>query len=164
MAQIKNRRSKSLSILLATLLTVAGAGIAFAYWTASGTGTGEATTGDSVALVIESEPAEGDLAPGSDGQTVAFTVTNPGPGVQSFTSMAVSLADEDGTPWVPAGDCLIADYTATISTPPTFGALQPEASVEGVATVTLSNTNENQDDCQGQTVPLYFTTEAVPVP
>jgi hypothetical protein len=28
----------------------------------------------------------------------------------------------------------------------------------GTATVTLANTGVNQDACQGQTVPLYFTT------
>jgi hypothetical protein len=155
-ATTSSRRKKGAAIAIAAVLAIAGAGAAYAYWTSTGEGTGEATTGEDVAFTITSSAAVGTIAPGNAGQTVDFTVTNPGEGTQYLTSVTVSLADEDGVAWVPAGDCLIADYVATISTAPPVGSIAAGDSVDGVATVTLTNTAVNQDDCQGQDVPLYF--------
>jgi hypothetical protein len=156
MEKTLNRGKKRTAIILAAALTLTGAGIAFAYWTATGTGTGTATTGASVAFTITSEPPVGTLAPGSTGQTVDFTVTNAGEGTQSLTGVTVTLATADGTPWVPTGECLAADYTAVVTDDPS-GEIAAGGSLTGTATVTLANTAVNQDDCQGQEVPLYFT-------
>ena len=151
-----SRRNKRISIALVVLLSSLGAGVAFAFWTSSGTGTGTATTGDSVGFTIQGFDAVGTIAPGSPGQTVDFTVTNPGEGNQYLADVTVTLAAANGTAWVPAGDCLIADYSATITSAPPVGDIAPGGSVDGTATVTLANTAINQDDCQGQEVPLYF--------
>lgn len=148
---------KRIALALAAALTLTGAGAAFAYWTAQGTGTGEATTGASVDFTITSETAVGELAPGNPGQTVAFTVTNSTDGPQRLTNVTVAIADESGDPWEPTGGCLLADYDATITTAPTYGDIAALGEVDGVVTVTLENTGENQDACQGQVVPLYFT-------
>ncbi len=156
MARKISRGKKRVTIALAVVLTLAGAGAALAYWTSTGTGAGTATTGAQVAFTITSDPAVGEIAPGSAGETVAFTVTNPGPGTQYLTTVAVALANADGTPWVPTGNCLIADYTATMTTPAPAGELAVLGTSSGVVTVTLANTAANQDDCQGQDVPLYF--------
>jgi hypothetical protein len=159
MANAIRRGRKRTTIGVIALLSIGGAGVAFAYWTSIGIGEGTATTGDSVAFEITSEAAIGTIAPGNAGQTVDFTVTNPGEGTQSLGGVTVTLADPAGAPWVPAGTCSAADYTATISTPPVYGEIAPGGALEGTATVTLTNTALNQDDCQGQTVPLYFEAE-----
>ena len=156
MAKSTSPRCKRYTMALVALLTISGAGAAFAYWTSSGSGTGAATTGTSVAFTITSQTAVGTIAPGSAGQTVAFTVTNPGPGTQQLTAIAVTTAGPTGVAWVPTGSCLAADYTATISTPPAFGPIAALGTVTGTATVTLASTAANQDDCKGQSVPLYF--------
>ena len=157
MAKLMNPRRKSIAIVLAALVTLAGGGVAFAYWTSTGSGTGSATTGESAAFTITAATPEGDLAPGSAGQTVDFTVTNPGEGVQTLTAVSVAMAGPTGTPWVPPTGCSIADYTAAITTAPPTGPIAAGASVEGTVTVTLANTGVNQDACQGEEVPLYFT-------
>ncbi len=146
------------AIVLAAILTIVGAGSAYAYWTATGTGTGEATTGVSTAFVVTTEPAVGEITPGGAGQTVAFTVTNPLTSTSALylTLVTVTLADVTGTAWVPATGCLIADYSVSVTTAPTYGDIAVGDSVTGTATVTLANTGLNQDACQGQTVPLYF--------
>jgi hypothetical protein len=156
MARTMSRRNKRFALALATVLTLGGAGAGFAYWTSTGSGTGSASTGASVAFTIASDPAVGTIAPGSAGQTVDFTVTNPGPGTQNVFGVSVTMADSTGAAWVPDGDCDIADYTATITTAPTFGPIPAGGTTDGTATVTLTNTGSDQDDCQGQTVPLYF--------
>lgn len=156
MASTNSRRKKRIIISVLAVLTLSGAGVAFAYWTSGGTGSGQATTGSSTALTITSEDAVGTIAPGNAGQTVDFTVTNPGPGVQSLTNVTVAMAGPTGTPWVPPTGCLIADYTVAITTAPTYGAIPVSGTRTGTATVTLANTTANQDACQGQAVPLHF--------
>ncbi len=156
MARTTFRGKKRAIIAIAAILTVSGAGAAFAYWTSTGNGVGAATTGESVAFTVTSEPAVGTIAPGGAGQTVAFTVTNPGATAQQLTTVTVTLATEYGAPWVPIDGCLAADYTATVTTAPAAGDIPAAGSVEGIATVTLANTAANQDACQGQDVPLYF--------
>jgi hypothetical protein len=150
-------RTKTVAIVTGITLSLAGGGIAFAYWTSTGTGTGSATTGASVALTITADTAVGTIAPGSAGQTVQFTVANPGPGVQNLTSVTVAIATGAGVPWVPPTNCLLADYTAAITTAPTPGPMAVNATRTGTATVTLANTGLNQDACKGASVPLYFT-------
>jgi hypothetical protein len=157
MEHVQNRGKKRTAIILAAVLTLTGTGIAFAYWTSTGTGTGTATTGESVAFEITSEPGEGELAPGSAGQTIDFTVTNPGEGSQNLTAVTVEIATEDGEAWVPPDGCLAADYSAEVTTAPPAGVIAPGGSVEGTVTVTLANTTENQDACQGAEVPLLLT-------
>ncbi|MFC8801185.1 hypothetical protein ACFT2C_25925 [Promicromonospora sp. NPDC057138] len=156
METIRNRGRKRIAIILAAILTITGVGVAFAYWTSTGTGSGTATTGESIAFTITSDTAVGTIAPGNAGQTVDFTVTNPGEGTQNLTGVTVTMATADGTPWVPAGNCLIGDYTATVTDNPS-GEILAGGSVDGTATVTLTSTAANQDDCQGQDVPLHFT-------
>lgn len=156
MAKSIPRGRKSATLALVAVLTITGAGVAFAYWSSTGEGSGSATTGESADFTISSETAVGTIAPGSPGQTVDFTVTNDGDGSQYLTAVTVAMATADGVAWVPTGTCLIGDYTATISTTPLFGDIAAGSTVEGVATVTLNNTAVNQDDCQGQEVPLYF--------
>ncbi len=158
MAQRMSRLKKIIVIAAVGALSLGGAGVAFAYWTSTGTGTGGASTAQAVQFTILAEDPVGTLAPGSAGQTVAFTVTNPGPGTLYFSFATVTIADADGVPWVPPTGCLLADYTATITTQPTTGQLAAAATASGgVVTVTLANTSVNQDACKGQDVPLYFT-------
>lgn len=157
MATTSSRRKRGTVIATAAVLTLAGAGAAFAYWTSTGTGSGTATTGTSTAFTIASDPAVGTITPGGVGQTVEFTVTNPADTAQYLTSVAVTLAGADGVAWVPAVGCSIDDYVATVTTAPTAADIPAGGTATGTATVTLTNTGVNQDACQGQTVPLYFS-------
>lgn len=165
MALLKTRK-KSVALIAAAGLTVAGTGVAFAYWTAQGDGVGAATTGEVTAFEITSEAPDGpDLAPGSDpGQTIDFTVTNPGTGNQLLSAVNVRVANADGSTWLAVPGCSAADYSVgitSVSTPlPTVVA--PAGTVTGVATITMNNLGTNQDACQDVTVPLYFETN-VPV-
>ncbi len=153
-----SRRKKRLTLALVTILMLTGAGVAFAFWTSTGSGDGSAVTGTSTVFTIEVDPATGPaILPGGAGQTVDFTVTNPGPGTQSLTLVTVKLADPTGVVWDPPAGCLLADYTATVTTPPAYGEMAAGADVTGTATVTLANTSANQDACKDAPVPLYFS-------
>ncbi len=157
MTEVRARGKRRTIIALATVLTLAGTGAAYAYWTAGGTGVGEATTGTSTDFTIASEDAAGELLPGGVGQTVDFTVTNAGDSAQVLNLVTVALADAEGVAWAPTGDCEFADYAAEVTVDPLYGSIAPAGTLTGTVTVTLENTAVDQNDCQGQTVPLYFT-------
>lgn len=156
MAKSMSRLRKIVIVVSVAAVTLGGAGAAFAYWTSTGSGTGTGQSGTSVTFTITSTAPVGTLAPDSAGQTVAFTVTNPGPATQNLGSVTVAIAGPTGTAWAPTGGCLAADYSATISTPPTYGPMAAAATRTGTATVTMASTAANQDACKGQAVPLYF--------
>lgn len=149
-------KKRLLTIGAITAILVLGGGAAFAYWTSTGTGSGSATTGDSVNFVVASSAATGGpLTPGGPAASVAFTVTNPGTGNQSLTDVTVSVANADGTDWTAVPGCSDLDYT--IGTPViTYGDIAPAGVRSGTVTITMNNLASNQDACKNANVPLYF--------
>ncbi|MHA7220285.1 hypothetical protein ACX80L_15535 [Arthrobacter sp. MDT1-48-3] len=154
----KTKSSKKRIAITSVALVAVGGGAAFAYWTTTGVGTGSAETGDAVAFTVASSAATGGpLSPGGPTQTVAFTVTNPGTGAQRLNNVEVTVAEADGGVWNDVANCSAADYTVS---PATFtaGDIAPGATKTGTVTITMNNTNLNQDGCKNAAVPLYFVT------
>lgn len=153
MAKIAGRKKRI--IVTTAVLAALGGGAAFAYWSSVGTGTGAAATGTSVPFTVTSQAATGGpLSPGGPSQTVAFTVTNPGTGVQHLTAVDVAIpSDWSAGTTLP---CTAADFTVGTATI-TKGDIQPSANVPGTVTVTMKNLATNQDSCKGVSVPLVFS-------
>ena len=166
MAKGMSRLKKTIVVASVAALSLGGAGVAFAYWTSTGSGVGAAATGDAAEFVVTGlTPTDAAVTPGGPSQHVPFTVTNPGPGTLYFGAATVAIADANGDPWVPTGACLAADCTATITAQPAAGELAAATTrAGGVVTVTMANTGISQDDCKGQAVPLYFQADPVLVP
>lgn len=155
MVQAGSRRKRLAVIATATALVVGGGGAAFAYWTSTGSGAGAALTSSHVVFTVASSAATGDaLSPGSGTQTVAFTVTNPGPSIQSLTSVDVTVATATGTEWT-AGACSAADYKIGAIVIDS-GQIGVGSKKDGTVEISMNDTGVNQDDCQGKPVPLYI--------
>lgn len=144
-------------IAISATLVVGGGGAAFAFWMASGSGSGSAQTGTSQNFTVASNAATGGpLTPGGPSQSVGFTVTNPGTGVQSLTGVSITVANADGSPWTSTAGCSAADYTVTVNAGLDLGDIRAGHNVTGAATVTMINSATNQDACKGVAVPLYI--------
>lgn len=156
MFAINGRRNRTVLAALTAALVVIGGSLAFAYWTSSGEGEGTGTTGTSTAFVItSSDPTGPALKPGVGQQSVAFSVANPGSGSQNLTSVEVTVADDDGSPWTAVDGCSAADYT--VGTPAiTYGPIAGAGSAAGTVTLNMNNLATDQEACKGVTVPLYF--------
>ena len=154
-SHIAGKRRATVVAMTAVLVLVGG--LAFAYWSSSGSGTGAGTTGTSSNFTVAGGAVTGPaLTPGGASQSVAFTVANPGTGTLSLTSVTVAVAAAGGVAWVsdPEG-CTAADYT--LGAPAiTYGQIAGGDSVSGTVTLTMNNLSTNQDACQGLAVPLYF--------
>jgi hypothetical protein len=151
-------RKRVVALVASAVLVFGGGAAAFAYWTATGTGTGEATTGESTDFAVTSLPATGPaMTPGGTGHSVTFEIANDGTSAQTLTSVSVAIMEDDGTVWNDVVGCSAADYT--LGTPVvTPGPIAAGDEVTGTVTITMVNDEDrNQDGCQLAEVPLYIS-------
>ena len=153
------RSKKALTIGVAAAMTVGIAGGAFAYFTSTGAGTGSATVGVSSALDIAQTGSVTALVPDSPAQAIHYTVTNNTSAAEKVGSVTVSISSITG-----AG----TNNTIEACTPSLFTLTQDSAlnatiaagnnvSDNGLASIRLTDDGNNQDNCQGATVHLAFS-------
>ncbi|WP_395398580.1 hypothetical protein ACHMXB_12230 [Arthrobacter sp. UC242_113] len=154
MAKIAGRKKRI--IVTTAVLAAIGGGAAFAYWSATGTGAGEAKAGtESAPFEIVSQAATGGpLSPDGPKQTVAFTVTNPGSGVQYLSDVKVTV--KAGWSVGTTAPCTAADFVID-EADIVKGSIDPAGTVAGTVKIQMINRAANQDSCKGATVPLVFT-------
>jgi hypothetical protein len=148
MLQSKKRRAV---VALGAVGAIAAVGVAIAYFTTTGTGTGSATVGTSSAVTIHGATATS-LFPGT-GTTVNFTVDNPSPGSQRVNEIHLASVTTD------AGHsaCVMSDFTMpNVTVNQTFPNGNGQA-VTATGTLSMANTAQNQDACQGAPLTLQLT-------
>jgi hypothetical protein len=152
------RRSQRLAIFTGVLLLIGG-GIAFAYWTNSGSGTGSAATGDSDTITVNQTSVVTAMGPGVAAQPISGDFDNPNDGPVYVTSVTVALgAITGGGP-----TCEATDYTLTNAVSDVNAQVPAGTGVGswgGTDTPTIAFNNkagENQDDCKNATVALVLT-------
>lgn len=138
----------------AVLLT---GGVAFAFWSSTGTGSGAAAVGTAAGslTVVQSGTAPSDLRPGGTPQDVTVTVTNSSGTAIGFTDVTVTIDD------------VVEDASVTGTCSPLDFAIVDNASYSGevldaggdsttfvAATLQLTETGVNQDACKGADVSL----------
>jgi hypothetical protein len=165
---------KGFALLAVLVVAAAGAIAGYAYFTSTGTGSGSATVGaasnwsvgqvSSVGGPLYPDPASG----GTNKVTVAYTVKNNNQGNQKLNQVLVDVGGvsnaafstqaNTGAPACTANDFAL-DGTATGNTVTDTWATDLTAGqvVTGHVTVDMIDNGATQDNCQNQTVPLYFS-------
>jgi hypothetical protein len=152
------RFSKKFTVIAASAaILVAGGGVAFAFWTSGGSGTGSAATGTSEDVTVVQTSTVTDMGPGVAAQTLSGNFTNANTGPAYVTTVTASIASvfQGG---VLAVGCSASDYTLT-GTAMSVGAEVPVGTGVGTwtgATIAFNNTAANQDACKGATVNLAY--------
>ncbi len=145
---------KRILVPVAAIAALAVAGIAVAYFTASGTGSGTATVGSAAGVTITDVTFDNTLYPGG-GTTVRFTINNS----SSDTAVTVDKVVADtaygttGVDGLPAG-CDAADFTfgdVTVNT-----EIAADGSTSSTGTLSMANSSANQDACQGASPVLHL--------
>jgi hypothetical protein len=139
------------------IAALAVAGIAVAYFTNLGSGTGTATVGTSSSVTLHGAVASA-LFPGSS-STVTFTIDNPSLGAEFVNTIHLESITPDaghsGCSTVITGgnpDFAMPDVAAGQGFPPGNGQ-----AVTATGTLTMRETGVNQDACQGATLTLNLT-------
>lgn len=148
----------SRKLVLSAVLTVAGlaAGVAFAAWTASGTGSGYAKAGSAQALttVDASASTSADLYPGATGDTVV-RISNPNPypiRVTAVSGTGAITSDKGAACNDSTGVAFSNQSGLTLDV-----AANSSATFTLVDATTMSNASDNA--CQGAifTIPVSLT-------
>lgn len=150
------RTQKTVAALAIGALGVAGTGVAWAYWSVDGDGTGTATTGDTVSDFVLSAGFSAPLYPGADDENVSYKVTNTNDEPLHLGNIAVVLTTNEAG-CVDGDDFALDTYDVVVDTMIPANTTVP---IE-VATGTLSflDSLANQNDCKGATVTLTLSSE-----
>jgi hypothetical protein len=145
---------KRAAVALGCTAALAAVGIAVAYFTSSGSGTGSAAVGTASPVTLHATISS-NLYPGSS-SPVSFTVDNPSSGSQRVGTITLSSISVDaghsGCSTATGGanpDFGMAAVTVNKVFPPGNGQ-----SVTPGGTLTMNETGVNQDACQGATLTL----------
>jgi hypothetical protein len=156
-----NRKTLRIGALGTTIVAVGVTGIAFAAWTANGSGSGSSKALTSVNSVVTADTATADLYPGGPAGTVYFTITNPNPYAVTFDKItAASVASDD------TANCQSSNVSvpaASIANPIALGA--NSVSVPANTTTAVARTIPSlvsmdhgaPDGCQGKTFTTTLT-------
>ena len=150
---LRRLTSKRMIAAVSVLGVLALAGGAFAYFTSSGSGAGQATVGSAGSWTVAFGATSGTMYPGAGTSTVNYTVTNGGSGKQQLTGTTAAVATDgsniksNGTA---VSGCLAAWFSVTNHSP-AAADLAPNASATGSADVTMSDSGTSQDACQNKT-------------
>lgn len=144
---------RTVAVTTATFM-IAGGGIAFAYWTSGGTGTGSADTGTTTGLVVTQSGTVSGLVPGGDAKDVAFTIQNPSTDTSvKVTSLALTIDGLNEQADADLDACTSADFTVTSPALPS-AEIAAGATITVTGTIKLDNLAKNQNNCKGVSVPL----------
>jgi hypothetical protein len=142
--------SKRWIAVLTVVGALAAAGGAFAYFSASGTGTGQAAVGGSTDFAVSFGTTTGTMYPGAGTSTVHYTITNNGGGYQNLSGTTAALA-KSGDDITSGGNdvagCLASWFTVTNHS--TSGDLAAHGTASSTVDLTLTDSGGNQDPCKG---------------
>ena len=153
----KFTKKKKISLVMAAVVLGTG-GAAFAYWTAGGSGTGEATTGTVTALTAHQTSTVTAMAPGGSAQTLSGDFDNPNTGPVYVATVTASISSVTKAAGAPAGTCDASDYTLSTATMTVGHEVAAGSGVDAWtgATLKFNNKATAQDACKGATVNLAY--------
>jgi hypothetical protein len=158
-----SRRRRIAVIGTAAAIVLGSGGAAYAYFTASGTGTGSATVGSSGTWQVTQNNTTGTIYPGSGTSTITFDVKNTGTGDQQYAkSEAAVNHDSNGDITTGGGTsvtgCKASWFTTSVSDHNVGTNVAGGATVQAQVTVSMpADPTDNQNACQGQSPNVTLT-------
>jgi hypothetical protein len=159
------KKRKFLPVAIALVAVIAVSGVAYAYWTAGGSGTGTAkAAAGTVPVQAYITSGINPMYPGDSAQTISGDFTNTNSGLVRVSTVTVSissviLADGTtvGTPATcSAGDFTLANATSTVNAEIAVTVAPAHTGAWGAdvtpPTIKFNDTGANQDACKGATV------------
>ena len=153
-----SRKTVMVSVLVLVALSVAG--IASAYWTTGGSGSGTAATGTPASVTVIQTASVTGLYPGIPPVTLSGNFNNPNPGKVYITAVTASVTPFSFQTVFPAKPaCTQADFsisgTANVAAEILTG--NGVGAWTGLTLTMIDNTGANQDNCKNITVPITYT-------
>ena len=155
-ADEKKNKKRGLKIVALTAGLALIGGVAFAYWTQGGTGTGSATTGTTVPITVNQTTTVTGLAPGATAVPLTGTFSNTNAATVKVTGLTAAVTGVS-----PATGCSPSDYviggTAAIGN---GGDVPNGTNVGSWSGLTVAFKNDpavNQNGCKNATITITYT-------
>jgi hypothetical protein len=152
MILMRRPTKKTVAVAGVAGLLLVGGGAAYAYWTNTGSGTGEATTGSNASIVVNQTSTITGLAPGLPAQTLSGNFDNPNTSPVYVTTVTATVTGTDKT------GCEATNYTIGGSAP--VNAEVPAGTGVGSwSGLTIAFNNKpavNQDACKDAVVSIAY--------
>jgi len=148
------RKTRKLTIAAGVMASMLVAGVAFAFWTANGTGHADATVGTDSGVTITASTV-GNLYPGHSVE-VDFTITNSSANTKVKIDNLVadtSGGNTNGISGLPAG-CSASDFHfagVSVNT-----EIAESGHYDGTGTLSFDDSGSNQDACKNATPVLHL--------
>ena len=152
-------RRRIAAVATAILALCVATGVAYAYWTSGGTGSGTATAGDVANITVNQTTVLTPMYPGDSAQTISGDFDNPNPGSVYVSTVTASIASVTKAGGAVAGTCDETDFTlanATATVNATVAAGNGVGSWTG-PTIKFNDKVTNQDQCKDATVTLAYS-------
>jgi hypothetical protein len=141
-------------LVIATVVLLSVGGVAYGYWTQTGSGSGSAETGAGEAITINQTSDINGLAPGVAPKTLSGNFDNPNDGPQYVGSVTATVTGTDK-----GDDCDATNY-AIAGTAPVNAEIPNGDGVGSWSGLTIAFVNKpsvNQNACKGATVNISYT-------
>ena len=145
-------RIKKAAFVAAVVASVAGMGVAFAAWSASGSGTGQAKAITAQTITVNASTGTADLYPGFTGGDLYFTLTNANPYAVTFTSMTAGTVTSSDPTNCPAANATVSNASG-LSLNVAANSTSGQLSIANV----VSMPGTAPDGCQGVTFSVSIT-------
>lgn len=141
---------RAATILASGAVAIAASGIAYAYWSTTGGGTGNASAqAVADAVVVHQTSTISNLSPASPAQAVAGTIENTSYANETITGLTFVVTDTTN------GGCTATDFTVVQPTTVATTILVNDTSAFSGGSVAMNATAP--DACKGVTVHLTYT-------
>ena len=149
-------RIRFLAFTVTAVALVVG-GLAYAYWTQGGTGSGSATNGTTSAITVNQTSTATGLYPGGPAVTLSGSFTNPNAHSVSISSITAAVhtlnsQTDSGKPACTAADFAIGGSSGASVVPAGTGV----GSWTGL-TVRMLDNSLNQDNCKNVSITIDYT-------
>ena len=157
------RNSKKIAVAGGTILALTAGGVAVAYWTTSGSGTGAGSTeaGQATNKITFTQTALSPMFPGDSEQNLIVNVKNTG-SQNAYVSTVKAWVETDKL------GCTGADYLLGGSAAPTSEATaraltwtaqdlaKSGGNADATSKIQFNNTGANQDACKSAAVTVHY--------
>jgi hypothetical protein len=158
---MRNMPKRVVPVAVALLALLAFSGVALAYWSASGAGTGTAqAAAGTTPVVVNQTTVLTAMFPGDTAQTISGNFNNPNPGPVYVTTVTANIASVVKAGGAPAGTCDATDFTlagAVMSVNAEIPAGNAKGAWSGATIKFNDKVAADQNACKGATVNLGYS-------
>jgi hypothetical protein len=152
MSRSDNHSKKKFAVVGLVVAALIGGSMAYALWTANGTGSGSAKALTAQQITVNASTGTADLYPGFTGGKVFFTLTNPNPYAVTMTNMTSgAITSSDPT------NCPASNVTVGTASGLSLAAAANSTSAQQSISNVVSMAAGAPDGCQGVTFTVALT-------